>query len=60
MKNPSTLTDEQLFQALESATESMNLQESLIFGELLKRFKEMEKEIVELKKAALFASKRIG
>jgi len=38
------MTNEQLIKALEPAAEAMSLQDSILFGELLKRFKEMEKE----------------
>jgi hypothetical protein len=36
------MTNEQLIKALEPAAEAMSLQDSLLFGELLKRFKELE------------------
>ena len=38
------MTNEQLIKALEPAAEAMSLQDSILFGELLKRFKELEKE----------------
>ena len=45
------MTNEQLIKALEPAAEAMSLQDSILFGELLKRFKEMEKESNELRQS---------
>jgi len=39
------MTNEQLIKALEPAAEAMSLQDSILFGELLKRFKELEEKI---------------
>ncbi len=39
------MTTEQLIKALEPAAEAMKLQDSILFGELLKRFKELEEKI---------------
>jgi len=45
------MNNEQLIKALEPAAEAMSLQDSILFGELLKRFKEMEKESNELRQS---------
>ena len=45
------MTNEQLIKALEPAAEAMSLQDSILFGELLKRFKELEKESNELRQS---------
>jgi len=47
------MTNEQLIKALEPAAEAMSLQDSILFGELLKRFKEMEKESNQLRQSLL-------
>lgn len=39
------MNNEQLIKALEPAAEAMSLQDLLLFGELLKRFKEMEEKV---------------
>ena len=47
------MTNEQLIKALEPAAEAMSLQDSILFGELLKRFKELEKESNQLRQSLL-------
>ncbi len=47
------MTNEQLIKALEPAAEAMSLQDSLLFGELLKRFKELEEESNQLRQSLL-------
>ena len=46
------MTNEQLIKALEPAAEAMSLQDSLLFGELLKRFKELEEESNQLRQSS--------
>lgn len=38
------MTNEQLIKALEPVADAMSLQDSILFGELLKRFKELEEK----------------
>ena len=47
------MTNEQLIKALEPAADAMTLQDSLLFGELLKRFKELEEESNQLRQLLL-------
>ena len=47
------MTNEQLIKALEPAADAMSLQNSILFGELLKRFKELEKESNQLRQSLL-------